>query len=392
MKFTRPLRQASLRAWVSLRMIALAISAVAFVGFGMWYRYEIWYDNSDSRLPPALQAEVETLEQDPVTNQRRLNEIYALYDQEPAARDDLLIFFALILSTTPFIVMFGLWSAKRLSKSVTDVAHAAMAVAKGDFTARAQVMSGTPAEIQRLASDFNVMAVRLQKYEREIRDSSAAIAHEIRTPLTGARGRLQGIADGVFPCDLKQVSMVLMQLDQFNHLINDLRIHSLALAGQLNLHPSYFVLRDLVDERISWATPQLNAQGMRAVNDVPVNLTVTADRDRIGQVITALIDNTTRYAADGGVVAFEGVDEGEMLSLCVLDRGPGTQSENLIRMFDRFWRAEQSRVRYAGGSGLGLAIAAAICEAHHGTIVAINRLDGGMEVRLSIPFNCRVEA
>lgn len=368
-------------------MIALAIGAVAFVGFGMWYRYETWYAESEAHLPQAVLVEIEQLEKDPGKNKRRLNEIYATYYNDPNPRDDLLIFFALILATTPIIVTFGLWAAKRLSKSVTDVASAATAVANGDFTVRAQAAPGTPAEIQRLASDFNTMAERLQKYDRELRDSSAAIAHEMRTPLTSAKGRLQGIVDGVFPCDLKQVAMVVAQLEQLNRLVNDLRIYSLALAGQLALNPSRFTLRELVDEQIGWAAPQLEAERMHAVNRVAENLTMTADRGRVGQVVTALIDNAVKYAAAGGIVEFEGCTEGNMLSLCVLDRGPGIQPEHLTRMFDRFWRAEQSRGRHAGGSGLGLAIAAAICKAHQGFILAANRPDGGAEIRLSIPVD-----
>jgi two-component system sensor histidine kinase AdeS len=367
-----------------------AIGAVTFVGFGMLYRYDIWYAKSEARLPPAMLSEVKRLEEDPLKNQRRLNEIQAMYYDDPTVRDDLLIFFALVLSTMPFIVMFGLWSAKRLAKSVTDVAGAAMAVAKGDFSVRAQVMRGTPAEIQRLAGDFNAMAERLQKYDRELRDSSAAIAHEIRTPLTSAKGRLQGMVDGVFSCDLKQVGMVVMQLDQLNRLVNDLRIYSLALAGRIDLHPSCFQLRELVDERIGWAAPQLEAEHMSAVNGVAADLAVTADRDRIGQVVTALIDNAVRYAAGGGIIEFAASEEDHMLSLRVLDRGPGIQPEHLTRIFDRFWRAEQSRGRHAGGSGLGLAIAAAICEAHQGYIFAVNRPDGGAEIRLSIPMDAQI--
>lgn len=371
-------------------MIALAIGAVTFVGFGMLYRYDIWYAKSEAHLPPAMLSEVKRLEEDPLKNQRRLNEIHIMYYDDPTVRDDLLIFFSLVLSTMPFIVMFGLWSAKRLAKSMTDVAGAAMAVAKGDFSVRAQVMRGTPTEIQRLASDFNAMAERLQKYDRELRDSSAAIAHEIRTPLTSAKGRLQGMVDGVFPCDLKQVGMVVTQLDQLNRLVNDLRIYSLALAGRIDLHPSCFLLSELVDERIDWAAPQIEAEHMCAVNGVAAGLAVTADRDRIGQVVTALIDNAVRYAAGGGIIEFKGSTEDNMLSLRVLDRGPGIQPEHLTHIFDRFWRAEQSRGRHAGGSGLGLAIAAAISEAHQGYILAANRPDGGAEIRLSIPMDAQI--
>jgi signal transduction histidine kinase len=163
------------------------------------------------------------------------------------------------------------------------------------------------------------------------------------------------------------------------------------LAGQLELRPTRFALRALIEERIVWAAPQLEAEHMRTVTHIAPDLTVMADRDRIGQVVTALIDNAVRYAAAGRVIEFEADVENEgrssMLSLCVRDRGPGIPPEHLPRIFDRFWRAEQSRGRGSGGSGLGLAIASAICEAHQGFILAANRPAGGTEFHLSIPLN-----
>lgn len=114
-------------------------------------------------------------------------------------------------------------------------------------------------------------------------------------------------------------------------------------------------------------------------------LTLDADRDRLGQVFSILIDNALRYAADGGAPDINAsIDNGRM-TIDFADRGSGIDPEHRERMFDRFWRAEHSRARHSGGSGLGLSIASAICVAHGGSITAIDRDGGGAIVRVTLP-------
>lgn len=372
-------------------MIALAIAATAAVQAGMWVRYSYWEARAESKLPPGVAAEMRRLEAAPEENAKRLQEIYAAYGDlfmPPSDAEDLVVQALLSLAIVPFVVAFGLILARRIARPVSHVVAAAESVSVGRFSARAPVLEAAPAELQRLAMHFNKMAQRLEAYDRELHDSSAAIAHELRTPLTAAMGRLQGILDQVFPFEEGQIATVLDQLEQIQRIIGDLQVLSLAQGGRLHLEITEFAAREFVDERILWASPALHARSMQAVNQIDAAQTLRADRTRLGQVLSALIDNAVRYAGDGGIVEIDLVARDLGVELIVRDRGTGVSSdeEDFSRFFERFWRSEQSRSRHAGGTGLGLSVVQAICRAHGGHASAAARAGGGAEVRICLPY------
>lgn len=384
-------RSDTLWRWISLRMIALAVLALALVGGGMWYRFALWNASLREAIPEPVRQELQLLEAAPAENQARLRQIYGEYlygdyFAPDVIREDMLIFAGLVSLALPLIVAGGVWVSLRLSRQLTAVALSAGEIAAGDFSSRAQLVPHTPPGLQNLATDFNHMAERLQRYDRELQESSAAIAHELRTPLTAAIGRLQGIIDGVFQAEPGQFDTVMRQLQQLTRLTDDLHLLSMAHIGKLALHLSEFPLEDLCRERIAWAAPSLEAAGMQVRLQVPGHLALLADRDRIGQLLSVLIDNALRYAATGKALVLRAeFAEGDAILLAE-DRGPGFTQEHLDRVCERFWRAESSRSRHAGGSGLGLSIASAICVAHGGDLTALNRRDGGAQIRMRIPL------
>lgn len=380
----------SLWAWLTLRMVALAVAATAAVQVGMWIRYEIWSDRINSQLPPEIAAELGRLEDAPKENTKRLHEIYTQYSDlfvSPTDTEDLLVQALLSLAIIPFVVVFALILARRIAQPLSHVVVAAESVSVGQFSTRAPVPKTAPAELQRLATHFNKMAQQLESYDRELHDSSAAIAHELRTPLTAAMGRLQGIMDQVFPLEEAQIATVLDQLVQIQHIIGDLQVLSLVQGDRLQLEITEFAVREFVDERISWAGPALRKCGLQAVNHVDPVQTLRGDRSRLGQVLSALIDNVVRHASDGGIVEVD-FEAGDLsVELIVRDRGASIlpDDKDLSRFFERFWRGEKSRSRHAGGTGLGLSVVHAICKAHGGHATAAARAGGGTEIRVRLP-------
>jgi signal transduction histidine kinase len=178
---------------------------------------------------------------------------------------------------------------------------------------------------------------------------------------------------------------VLHQLEHLNLLVDDLLLLSLAQAGQLPLSKTPFSLWQLLQERIDWFRPQLAGAGREVrVSELPAE-PVSADRNRIGQLINILLDNYLRYASAGGDLEIHGFVDPQRIGLVFSDRGPGLSEESLQRVFQRFWRQEPSRSRHAGGSGLGLSIAQAICTAHGGEITARRGAQGGMLFEVSLP-------
>ncbi|MCC4595945.1 ATP-binding protein [Xanthomonas campestris pv. phormiicola] len=388
--FARRQAHAPLWQWVGLRMSALAVITVLAIVFAMWLRFAIWDIMTLHKLPPAARQEMMELRQDPHSNEQRLWQLFARYydvaDFLPGlASRDWLLLAVLVVGSIPVIVVCGLLASRPLSRQFSNVAEAARRISDGDFSARAKVIPHAPDELASFAMDFNGMTAQLQQYEREVRDSSAMLAHELRTPLNAAMGRVQGMLDQVFPCSDEQLQMVHRQLEQINRLVGDLHLLSMARANQLMLEPHTFPLDMLIRERLAWLAQPLQAAQMQVELRVPGSVSISADRDRIGQVLSVLIDNALRYGAVGKRLLIEVSAGSSDVLVCICDRGPGVTPELLPRMVDRFWRAEDSRARHSGGSGLGLSIAAAICQAHGGALEFGNREGGGLCARVRLP-------
>ncbi|WP_273862120.1 sensor histidine kinase [Pseudomonas sp. LA5] len=383
-------RQAPLGRWVGWRMSLLALGAVLLIAAGMylWFLFGDWWVLR--QVPQAARAEILQLRADPQENEARLWALFSHYYPvryflPGIASRDWWVLAGLVLAAVPLILLAGFRLSRPLSSQFSTIAAAARRVASGDLDTRLEVAETAPAELRRLALDFNSLTARLQQYERDVRDSSAILAHELRTPLNAASVRVQGILDEVFPADARQLQMVKRQLDLLNTLVGDLHTLSLAEAGQLALDQRPFALAALVEERLAWFAPQLQAEAIRLHLELDLRQRLYADRDRIGQLLNILLENFLRYGASGGELEIVQRALAEGLVLEFRDRGPGIAEADRERVFHRFWRADSSRARHLGGSGLGLSIARAICAAHQGRIVALGREGGGTVMRIELP-------
>ncbi|HHM8493243.1 TPA: sensor histidine kinase [Pseudomonas aeruginosa] len=378
--------------WVGIRMSLLAIGAICLITYGMYLYYLFGEQRVMESMSVSDRAEYLYLIKSPEENNDSLwallKKYYPIQNIAPGLddNDDWWALFSLVMATIPLVLALGFVLSRPLSRQFSQFAVVARKIAKGDLSARIENRLEQPAEIQQFATDFNNMGEKLQQYEREVRESSAVLAHELRTPLNAALGRIQGMLDEVFPIGEQQLRLVEAQLLNLNSLVSDLHFLSLAQSGTLRLDIREFDLNRLVEERITWFLPQLEKASI-AVSFTPVSKTlIEADSNRIGQMINILIENSIKYAAEGGELAVRLYRSGPIVHLEFNDRGLGVDETELKSMFGRFWRAEQSRARVSGGSGLGLSIAEAIAYAHSGEISATRRAEGGLSVRVSLPI------
>ncbi|MFK0033705.1 sensor histidine kinase [Pseudomonas monteilii] len=383
-------RPVSLWHWVGWRMGLIAAGAVVLMSLFMWLRFLWWEIETDSKIPPFARAQLEQLYANPDGHEAELwaylSSYYQVDDVLPGITgQDWWTVGALLLTAIPIILMAGFMLIRPLSMRFMAIADAARKVAQGDLTVKLSEAEKMPLEVQRLTSDFNSMTQRLRLYEQEVQDSSAVVAHELRTPLNAAMGRVRGMLDEVFPSDQEQLELVLRQLENLNVLVDDLHLLSLAQAGQLKLNRTTFSLTGLLRERIDWFQPQLDAHDRNVMVTWEGIPPISADRNRVGQVINILLDNYLRYAASGGNLVVSSGMTPERLTLVFSDSGPGLTEEELQRVFQRFWRKEPSRTRRAGGSGLGLSVAQAICSAHGGKINVDSGKCGGLTVTVTLP-------
>lgn len=278
--------------------------------------------------------------------------------------------------------------SSRVTRPLTRLTSAVGTMAAGDLNTR--VAGSAVREIDELAGAFNTMASSLSDSDRQRRQMTADVAHELRTPLSLIRGRLEGIQDGVYSLTTEQITTLLRETTLLERLIEDLRILALADAGQLPLYRESIAPSSLLKSVAQSFQEQGRDQGVDIrVAGLPGLPEVEADPQRISQVLSNLVANSLRHTPAGGTVllsAWSAVVEGqELVYISVRDTGSGIATADLPHIFDRFYRADPSRTRAGGGAGLGLAIAKRIIEAHHGSIRAESAPNEGTTVIFSLP-------
>ncbi|AJC65329.1 sensor histidine kinase [Dickeya zeae] len=380
----------SLWRWLCLRILSLAIGAVVLIATCMWLRFFVWNLWVMHKMPDAVRHEFILLRENPTLDLARYYELLSTWFGpdvfDPSiATVDWLILSLLVLVAIPLIVVLGLWAARPLSVQFSQLAMSARMVARGQFSTRARMVPGAPAELTLLTRDFNAMTAQLERYERELHASHVAMAHELRSPLTAAMGRLQGMLDGVFQPDPHQLQMVMNQMLNLNRLIEDLHVLSMASAGQLAIDKTRLNPVELLRDRIAWLKPNAEAAGFTVTLHADEEGYCLADPLRLGQVFTILMDNALRYAAEGKTQRIDVIRQQDRWRIQFRDYGPGVSDAFLPHIFERFSRADTSRARHSGGSGLGLSIAEAICGALGGSLTAENHSQGGMCFTLDLP-------
>ena len=244
-------------------------------------------------------------------------------------------------------------------------------------------------EIGQLALTFNQMADSLAKHEELRRSLIADVAHELRTPLTVIQGNLEAMMDGLLPANPQEIATLRDEAALLSRLVADLRLLSLAEAGQLKLErvktdPVELVTRAVESFRLQAQTSDVQLN-LEFAPDLPQ---IEVDLGRMTQVIRNLLSNALRHTPEGGKVAItcQTNPEHEFL-VAVSDTGEGIFPEDLPYIFDRFYRADKSRSRVSGGSGIGLAIVKQLVEAHGGKVWVTSELGQGTTFGFTLPLS-----
>ncbi len=281
------------------------------------------------------------------------------------------------------IILSGLF-ARQIVRPLDKVASAARRVAGGDFNQRVEISGSS--EIAELGQSFNTMAATLS-HDRETRQKMAAdIAHELRTPLSILQGNVEAMLDGVMQTDRKNLESLHQETAHLTRLVEDLRILSLAEAGQLSFQPVSTDMRKLAGQITETFRTRFSQKNIRFSLETPDDLPpALADPDRTAQVLRNLLNNALQYTPEGGQVTVKLTPEQESITISARDSGSGIPAEHLSRIFDRFYRVDRSRRRSTGGSGLGLAIVKQLTEAQGGRVWAESEPDQGSSFFVRLP-------
>jgi signal transduction histidine kinase len=286
---------------------------------------------------------------------------------------------ALAVLAGAFALAAGLAMVRGGAGPLRDVMDAADRVAGGDYAVR--VREHGPPPVRALAHAFNGMTERLAHADRQRRDLMADVAHELRTPLSVLQGRLEGLLDGVYPRDDRQLASLLEETHVLSRLIEDLRTLALDDAGALRLAREPTEVVGLVRDTARSFEPEAARHGVGlAVTSAVTEAEVDLDPVRIRQVLANLLSNALRHTPAGAAVTVSIEASGSGIAVAVADAGEGIAPEQVGRIFDRFYKGEASH-----GSGLGLTIARRLVVAHGGDIQAASRIGQGTTVTFTIP-------
>jgi two-component system, OmpR family, sensor kinase len=283
---------------------------------------------------------------------------------------------ALILS-----VAIAIWLANLISRPLRRMAAVASAVDSGDLSHRIDYRGDD--EVGVLAESFNHMMDRLEEGFRRQRDFVSDASHELRSPLTVLRGRIEQLIGQAGDRDAitADAEELMREVRRMERLTDDMLTLAKAERGGL-VQRRRVVIDDFVQD-LQRDLPLLGPRHYTVESSIHGDL--EADPDRLSQVLRNLVANAVRHTSPEGHIDISIGSENGAAVFAVRDDGTGIEPDQLGRIFDRFHRTDEGRSRSEGGSGLGLAIARAIVEAHGGSIAAESPPGDGATIRFTVP-------
>jgi two-component system phosphate regulon sensor histidine kinase PhoR len=226
----------------------------------------------------------------------------------------------------------------------------------------------------------------LRRLETIRRDFVANVSHELRTPLASIRAMAETLQDGAWADSTVAVEFletIIKETERLTRISEDLLTLSQAESGTPEKKP--FNLAALLRTVIGRFLPQAEKAGIALSIEVPEELHAYANADQIEQVIVNLVDNAIKYTPADGWVRVWAEREAEGILVHVADTGIGIMSEDLPRIFERFYRVDKARSRQSGGTGLGLSIVKHIVESHGGYVKVESEFNRGSTFTFYLP-------
>jgi len=202
-------------------------------------------------------------------------------------------------------------------------------------------------------------------------DFVANVSHELKTPLTSIKGFVETLLEGALDDKENKRNFLMIihdHAERLDSLVNDLLSLSHLESKEIMLKKTNFNLKQQVEDVISGFRSQLKKKNIEIKNELPVGISVTADKDRFEQVITNLIDNAIKFNKEKGFVRIFSEEINGKVKITIEDSGIGIPEKDIPRIFERFYRVDKARSRELGGTGLGLSIVKHIVELHNGSV------------------------
>lgn len=277
----------------------------------------------------------------------------------------------------------GQMLAGRISRPILKTVDVTRQISDGNYGVRLTEETNTK-ELNLLVASINHLAEALETMERLRKQLTEDVAHELRTPITILASYLEAMAEGVWASTPERLQSCYDEVMRIGKLVGDLEKLARIEGDNLKLDKQKVDLRELVEKLVHSFDAEMKNKGLAAAVEGDY-VSLMADQDRLSQVIANLLSNAVKYSREGGAIKAVIFDQGNFAGFSIRDNGIGIPKEELPYIFERFYRADQSRNRATGGSGIGLTIAKSIVEAHGGKITAESSVDEGSRFTVIIP-------
>lgn len=270
------------------------------------------------------------------------------------------------------VALITIWiTTKRMIRPLSEMSNAAKKFAVGDFSYRVNIMGND--ELSDLGNAFNDMANALDKLENSRRSFVANVSHELKTPMTSIAGFIDGILDGTIPKDKEEYYLKLVsgEVRRLSRLVVAMLNMSKIEAGDMPMKQKNYNITDQIIHILLTFEQKIESKNIEIVGlDTIGTHSVYADMDMIYQVIYNLFDNAVKFTNDNGYIKINVVEKGEMIEISIKNSGNGIDSQELSKIFERFYKVDKSRSLDSKGAGLGLYIVKMMVEMHGGKIIA----------------------
>lgn len=310
-----------------------------------------------------------------------------------ASRQSYLVPLGILIGAAALLLPLAAWAAARGAQSAVGAALQPLervtsetrAIGPSELGTRLTSPTGQ-AEVTELAESINRMLERVDRAHRALQSFTADASHELRTPLTHLRAQVQWAADESRSDPEVREALVAMEreLDRTTKLVEELLLIARGENRQLALAHAPFDLTAVVEEVREITEAMAMDKTLQVRAETGPHTQALGDADRTRHILLNLASNAVRYTSDGSVT-FALVRNGTEVGVSVRDTGPGIAPEHMERIFDRFFRIDQSRSRELGGTGLGLAIAQLLAELQNGRITVESSVGAGSTFTLWLP-------
>ncbi len=292
----------------------------------------------------------------------------------------LTLFMALLLSAIAAYLL-----ARQFTKPVERLVSGTDALSKGEYDLRLEKTSED--EFGNLVEQFNKLAAQLSAQEKAERQWMSDTSHELQTPIAVLRAEIEAMQDGVRNADKKTLSTLHQSVTRLSALVKDISQLSNAREGRLVVNWTREDISDMAAQAAQKAHGLIEDAGLILETDLQDGLMAECDAMRVGQLLDNILTNARRYTHAPGTIKLSVKSDDKKHVIIRVDDSNNCPSEPARKkLFDRFYREDQSRARASGGSGLGLSICKLIVEAHNGEIMAEPSTMGGLAMIIKLPL------